>query len=670
MASEQQKAAGGPVILRDRYVIQFGSPLPELSTPTAEAYLAEDQRGPARALFALIVRPGFPARIDIMKAMKGNECPGLMTLVEWGAVDWPPAKRKVMAVVYERPMGGRVATSLGDFKRLDEFEAVRKLITPAVAALKDLRGRNITHRAIRLSNMFWANPERDRIVLGDCATAPPGMDQPVLLEPLESAMALPAGRGPGTPADDAYALGASLALLLLGRNPVASYDDEHIIRQKIQFGSYAVLIGEERLPLAMVEVLRGLLCDDGHERWGYDALDLWLSGRRLTPLLAKIEKRAARGFTFNNRDYYLARDLAVAMAKNWAAGLAALSDGSLELWLRRSLDNKEKANAVEVAMALAVGASDRRSGGDVLLAKVCMILDPYAPIRYKTLAFMPDGFGWLLAVTMASGGDVRTLAEAIMREVPHAWMETREAYNPDNSMMDTMYRGQKAILDRGGVGEGIERVLYQLMEPMPCLSPLVAEEHVVELRDLLPALNVAARKAEAKGMPMDRHIAAFVAARASFDIDGHMSDLAARAPEQSARGILNLLGVIQWRLGQTGLVDLANWVSNGLRPLIDSFRSRPKRRELERDVPGLARAGSLVDMARLLDNPTQRHADTAGFQQARYDWALAQRELEDIQAGRLNNRDEAVATARQVASLISVGICFITIVLLVLSRLV
>ena len=98
-----------------------------------------------------------------------------MTLVDYGVVDWPPARRKVMAAIYERPLGGRVMADIsGEIKRVEDNELIKKVIIPVAAALREMGRHNLTHRAIRPTNIFWATPERESVVLGDCATAPPG----------------------------------------------------------------------------------------------------------------------------------------------------------------------------------------------------------------------------------------------------------------------------------------------------------------------------------------------------------------------------------------------------------------------------------------------------------------------------------------------------------------
>jgi len=268
MASEPQKVITAAVVLKERFTIFPGSPLTDLATPSAQAFLVDDRREPNRKFFALIVRPGYPARINVMRALKGVECAGLMPLIDFGVLDWPPANRRVMAVIYERPMGGRVQAAItSDFRRIDEGDLVRKVITPITAALKQIRTLGVTHRAIRPTNMFWMTAEKDRVVLGDCVTTPPAFEQPAIMESTESAMCQPAGRGPGSHVDDSYSFGASLATLLHGRTTRGNNEDEVVIRQKILLGSYATVVGEERVPVQVIEVLRGLLCDDPHERW-------------------------------------------------------------------------------------------------------------------------------------------------------------------------------------------------------------------------------------------------------------------------------------------------------------------------------------------------------------------------------------------------------------------
>ena len=549
---ESVKADGPPGVLRERYTIRANRPIPELSTPNAEAFVAEDKRDANRQLYALICRPELPPRVNVMRALKGMQTPGLVQLVEWGAMHWSPAGRQCMTVVYERPVGKRLISNLRqEFRRFDEYEIGRKVIEPLVSAIKELTTRGITHRSIRVTNLFYMDDAGERLALGDCVSTPPAFDQPLLFETVEAGMANPVARGSGTYSDDLYALGVTILLLYLGRNTVSYMDDDTLLKMKIQQGSYATLVGDERLPLALVELLRGLLCDDSEQRWDIDALDLWLSGRRLSPLQQRVEKRAARGFSFNGREYYNCRELAQAMARNWDLAIPLVLEGKLELWLRRAVEDKDRAQVVSDVVRMALTASgDRRTAADLMLCKVLNILDPTAPIRYKGFNAMPDGFGAALASVVAQKGDTRPLVEIILREVPRLWFEARHRYLPDNSLMEGNFRELKNYLSQTGMGFGLERCLYELNDALPCQSSLLAEDYVVELKELLPALNAAAAKrGESKQWPVDRHIAAFMRARYAKGVSTQIDAMNDPRPDRATIGMLSVLAIVQWRLG-------------------------------------------------------------------------------------------------------------------------
>ena len=129
-------------------------------------------------------------------------------MVDWGPIFWTAFGRRTMCVVYERPLGGRMTESpFVDGEHLNEYDIPRKIIQPMHIALGEIEALKISHRAIRPDNMFYMDAERQHLVLGDCASTPPGFDQPAIFEPVARGLASPHGRGPGAVASDYYALG-------------------------------------------------------------------------------------------------------------------------------------------------------------------------------------------------------------------------------------------------------------------------------------------------------------------------------------------------------------------------------------------------------------------------------------------------------------------------------
>ena len=668
---EAQAAAGPPGVLRERYLIRSNQPLPDLSTPNAEAFVAEDKRDPKRALFALICRPDLPVRVNVMRAIKGMQSGGLMQMVEWGPMNWPPIGRQCMTVIYERPVGKRLMTNMrSECRRIDEYAMTPKVVEPLVAAIRELTSRGITHRSIRTTNLFFMDEAGERIALGDCVSSPPGFDQPLLFETIESGMANNVARGSGTYSDDLYSLGVTLVFLLLGRNPVAHMDDDTILRMKMQQGSYNVLVGDERLPLAFVELLRGLLCDDAEQRWDVEGLDLWLSGRRLSPLQPRHEKRAARGFPFNGKEYFHCRELAAAMARHWDVAIPPVLEGKLELWLRRAVEDKERAQAVaEMVRVVLNGGGERRIATDQLLCKVLMLLDPAAPIRYKGFNAMPDGVGTALAAVMAQKSDTRLVVEVILREVPRLWFEARKFYSPDNSLMEGNFRELKNYMTQTGLGFGLERCLYEMNDALPCQSPLIGEEYITELKELLPALNATAGKqGVSKQWPVDRHIAAFMGARARSDIDRNLTQLSDPDQGKAFMALLNLFAVFQYRLGPEQLTALAAWIGALAAPAVAAYHSRDKRKELEKELAKLVRRGSVVEIYNLLENPGERDKDENDFAWAQAQYQAADDEVKRIQGNEEDRDKEATRIGKQTAAVTGILIALITTTIVVILK--
>lgn len=662
--------AGPPITLRDRFLIFPTRPLPSLSTPSSQAYGVEDRRDPSRQLYALVCRPTLPSRIVAARALTDLQVPGFQALVDWGTVHWPAAGRCCFVVVYDRPLGPCLMSDPeAEFPRYGETEFVRNILSPLAGALKEIHSRGVTHRAIRLSNIFFLVGEREGIALGDCLTTPPAFDQPPLFETIASATCQPAGRGAGKVSDDWYSLGVVFMLLLLGRNPVAHLSDEELLARKIAVGSYSALVGDERLPVSLIEMLRGLLCDDANERWDADALGQWMDGRRLNPLQPHIAKRAKRPFGFADREFKTARELAFAFAERWEEAIPYVTDGRLELWLRRSIEDKEAAQQVATAVRDATtNMGDRRVLMDVMMARVSIILDPTGPIRYKNFAAMPDGFGNALAVMIAEGGDVRVFAEVILREIPSHWIAQQDEYSAEYSKLSAHFRDMRELLQQTGLGGGIERCLYETNADVPCMSPLVAEEYVYEIKSILAALNTAARKTDPKSWPIDRHLAAFIASRGSSDMSRQVMSLNDPTPQRATLAVLSLLASLQWRTGPEEAHGLASWLGGLVGPVIQSYHSRTRRRAMEREIPRLVRKGSLVELYRLLDDPDERRKDDEEFAWAKAQYLAAVREEADLQSANERREEIALMMGQQSAALISVIISLFTISMLVIVR--
>ena len=198
---------------------------------------------------------------------------------------------------------------------------------------------------VRPDNMFRAGPGAS-VVLGAAWSAPPALYQPTLFEPPYSAMCLPAGRGNGTTADDIYALGVVLIVLALGRLPLEGMDATAILRRKLALGSYTALVGDERLPPVVGDLVRGMLAEDPEHR-PPPVLLADPGTARARRVAARPMRRAQRSIDLASGPAWDVRTLAHAIAIDPDEGGRLLRGGTVDRWLRRSLGDSALAVRVD-----------------------------------------------------------------------------------------------------------------------------------------------------------------------------------------------------------------------------------------------------------------------------------------------------------------------------------
>ncbi len=659
---------GGPPTLRDRYVIDPAEELAALSQPSLRAFAVQDRRDATRPLFALIGKPGLPPRVNSLTHLRGESIRGLLPLVEFGVVDWPDYSQRCFAAVYQKPTGGRLTEAVAAGRiSINEHDLPRRIIEPIAAGLRELAPNDISHRAIRPENLFVLDEDRQSVVVGDGAMTPPGYDQPAVFEPVERAMATPEGRGRGSIGDDLYALGVTIVFLLVGRDPVAKLSEDQLLNAKIEQGSYATLCGRERIPMSLLEPLRGMLSDDPDERWTLDELERWINGRRLTPIQRKPAQKIDARFSFAGREHATVRTLAHAFTKHVPEAARAIRKGQLDAWVRRSLKDAPMADAVAAAADLArVFERDHRGSDDYLVAKTVAILDPRGPIRYKGLSFLPEAFGTVMAVEAAEKGSMPRCAEVLANDIAGLWFVAQPNYTPGHSNTEKLFAQLRGHAANRDPGYGMERCLYEFNPALPCQSSFIVQDHVVDMRQLLPALDQASSRVDTTQPPVDRHIAAFVGHRLGTDIEPHLRALCGPSPSTQINGMLSLLAFVQWKHGPDQVLGLASWIGGLLGPTINSYHGRTLRHDLERAIPRVVRQGSLPELYNLIENQEKREEDRQGFLHAVEDFAATEREIQDVEHSDGSDSQLALTKGEEAAAMSSILLTMLVMSMVVL----
>jgi hypothetical protein len=113
---------------------------------------------------------------------------------------------------------------------------------------------------------------------------------------------------------------------------------------------------------------------------------------------------------------------------------------------------------------------------------------------------------------------------------------------------------------------------------------------------------------------------------------------------------------------------LASWIGGLVTPVIHSFHSREKRRELEKEVPRLVRRGSVVEIYNLLDNPEARDKDFNEFNWAQAQYQAAEEEIKRIQSDDDERGQEADRMGKQTASVTGIVIGLVTVTVVIIMK--
>ena len=624
--------ASAPLI-GGHYAVDLARRLPQAGGGLP-AYAVIDHADGRHDLMALQIRPLAPPRVGLLQALS-LPVEGLLCPLAHGPAPGADGQGGFF-IVCPAPPGPPAAA---DPRPWSEQELIAHLLLPAVQVLAALAARGQTHRAIRPDNVFLGGAPATGsapslglpVMLGAAFAAPPAMLQPTLYEPPYSAMCHPAGRGPGSIADDVYALGVLMITLAQGRPPMAGLDDDTIIRRKLAFGSHAALTAEGRLPGTIADLLRGMLAEDPEHR-PPPSLLLDPHTARTRRVAARPPRRAQRALEVGGQVASDARSLAYAMAAQPAAATLVLRGGALMTWLRRSLgDGALAARLEEVLRLRAADTGDETVADAMLAARAIALIDPLAPLCWQGTAFWPDGLGPLLAATLGGDGDLtQKLGRAIGAEATVGWGALR-AERSDPVLLRLDARQHRALAQTRGPAGGLRRLAYQLNPLLACASTRLGGRVVARLADLLPALEIAA--AAKPERLFDADIAAFAAAQADPGLQGLLSGPLSEDGPEALAAQLRLLARLQERTHPAPLPALTAWVAAKAGPLLDTWQNRTRRTARAEQLAKLAPAGRLGPLLALLDDPVALRNDSMAARAAGRQLATLDAEIARIESG-------------------------------------
>lgn len=664
-----ERVADGQVLLGKTIRINPREPLPYLNQGEVRAYAAVENKGDRSvSCYALICEGGLVPRCKSASIYKSIRDPALSVLAGAGTVFWPLANEQRYVFVHEHLMAEPVCAAKGQLCAGWKQERTMEIVFRSLMrAMEEMRKQEFFHGFISPANLFTVRGNPHAVVLGSPLAAPPGYQQHALCETIERGMAEPAGRGHGTARDDLYALGATLALMIRDPEPeLLAMTPDEIVRAKFEEGSYAFLVGRERLSPPVQDLLRGLLADDPQQRWSFDDLSIWAGGKRPPSHPAQRRKKGSRGLNFAGRNHFYIPSLALDCVRDPELFVRMVDDGQIEQWLARSLDDKEAHERYETALKNIKSQGRDKNYNYLMTAYIRSALAPEWPLTYRGRSLSYEGFDTALALAFERGDDLKIFHEMIEKSAYINQLYMLEAKGETVSRALKQYEDCRAALKQTRPGFGLERCLYILNQNVNCLSPKLKGYFVTNAEELLHAFETIAEQNKGGGLFLDRQSIAFLCEVDSRCVDGFFYELNSPERHKQILGNLKCLAQIQKRYRVSALPHLARAFSEALSAVYERYHDRSIRGNVEAAVKAAARAGDLAAMAGVLDNNETQARDVAHYKRAMLEYYNLSVEHKGL-ADQLQNRNTfGKADAHAIAAMVSGFVAFLLVMISVL----
>ncbi len=645
LESQPEKEKAKSILLKERYDINFNLPLENLNSNGALAYKVNDRIDSRRELFALICNEETCPRSSILPYLKSLDHPNVMKLIEYGIIKNPLTHGNSIALIYIVPQGGKVIDQLENLNLKINLGKLKHIIFSLISAAEALKGYGITHRSIRPDNLYFKNKELTEIVVGDCAASFPAYHQPGAYETIESLMSMPAGRGNGTEKNDMYAIGTTCLRLISSQEPLENLSTAEIIRLKIKKGSFNALSADEKIPTGLVPVFKGMLTDDKNLRWNFIQTYNFLEGK--TPYLSNspLQEKLKRSLTISGEKCYSAKEVAYNLFLHPNDSWDIIKSGKLLEWIKNGLESEDIYHNIEKITS----QIDESASHDIIIAQICILLDPAAPIHIHDISVFPDGVSKAIYYCMQHKIPLNNFQELFTTDLIRNWyLEQPDVRSPIN------LSELKININRKDIGYGLERIIYDLDEDLPCLSPLLGKEYVNNAPRLLKALDANYPNIKGEIRPYDKNIVAFLRSKLGKKIDGIILDLNANKDSLQISAIIRLYADIQKKYGPAQLSNLGQWLCLISKPVIESYHNLKIQKDIKKDLAKISKSGKIIEIFQVLEDAEIKEKDNNMYKKIQKEIILLLAEKNKLTTQSNRIIDEAKENAIKFASILAV----------------
>ena len=645
----------------NEYAISVDKPLSVFDSSSGKAYSTIIRMSASFSSadhFTLLCKADASPRMALANLMRSQGNTGMMWPVDWGKVLWPEDNTEYLGLVFHAPSPKKLMDTLDhSFVPFNE-EQIRQFIVTILPGLQHLAAAKQAHRAIRPTNIYYADVGARTLVLGECISSLPALNQPSIFEPIESAMCTPFGRGSGTIADDIFALGITALFMYLGQHPFHTKQrtaeematdffenkSREFLYNRIHHGTLFSLTSTIKLSVRMSSLLNGILEDDPKRRWNLEQLETWAGGRNpQAPRPARIN-RSRDYLQFAGTNYFSLRSVLHGFTEYPHEAIDKLYTTEYDPWFnKRGREEGFDISVQKLFDPFRSSSSAQRLSADSHLARIAMLIDPAAPIRYKKTSLLPSGIpGAILPL-------IKLERETIIREIVKSdlltyWLQVNNQYLQQEEAVSLSETGKsperiyiekisemntllKQFLNEPFFGSGIELALYTLNPDMACASVLFEKCYIRQLSEIIPHLE---RKFERDKNfnPIDRHLAAFIIARGA--VPAHwLKDI--RMLDDEPTKFITMLRLLSYAQDNTAsrfpAPHLSHWFGAQLERNIKFFESKSRKKKLMKKAERAMKEGSLKSILEVVDDESEKMKDKHDFSEAKTKYVTLEKRI-------------------------------------------
>ncbi|OAJ67506.1 protein kinase domain-containing protein [Gluconobacter cerinus] len=588
------------LLIADRYLVNTSQKQPDLSG--CPAWVAQDITATGSTWLALAPSMPSPHFSDLM-FFRHESVIGLHAHEYHAGSLW---------VLCPHPPGPSLKDNLGVWS---ESQIIDGVIRPIADALEKLSSMGLTCRGIRPDNLF-VGQGLHQVVVGPLGVACNAEAQPVLFEPLSSAVCHPTARGGGTVACDIFSLGVLVLSLCIGELPLRGLSDNEILQRRFEVGSAEAYMQGHNVPAGLVSLLEAMLSDRPENRPSPNDL-ITIAPSKLFSIRPDIPARSP--LVIGSVEVRTPQALA------WYAGtypnefLSLLQRKIVSQWLHRELELSVMSSLIEQAGIAFLPSSGNKAVDPttMVVTRAIAILDSAAPMFWAGHWFWPSAIPHMLACAEAGRfppeeqRNIRGIAGFLMTspevfDVPS--LPALQAKQINDLATDARRTGAKGM-------EQIRRVPYDVNVYQPCLSSRCLKERISLSAGLLQWLDRHVSEQELSADDLGR--SGFLDDQMRTFLESHCARQGIIPLAQSQKaGLpswlsdLTLMAAAQRRFDKTPLSAVAKRALSLLENELKQWRSKTTRAKRRARLFQLAETGNLT---KFLDNVT----DPAGLQHDR-----------------------------------------------------